>query len=50
MKWIKAVPDFDIEDTCHEGNVDLVHVKNTYSQAHGKNAKPKYGTDTAIRR
>jgi hypothetical protein len=45
MKRIKPVPDFDIEDTCHEGNVDLVHLKNTYFQAHGKDAKPKYGTD-----
>ncbi|HXD21085.1 MAG TPA: hypothetical protein VN654_28935 [Vicinamibacterales bacterium] len=50
MKRIKAVPDFDVEDTCHEGNVDLVHLKNTYYQAHGKDARPKYGTDTNIRR
>jgi hypothetical protein len=50
MKRIKPVPDFDIEDTCHEGNVDLVHLRNTYFQAHGKDAKPKYGTDTDIRR
>jgi hypothetical protein len=27
--------DFDTEDTCHEGNVDLVHLKNVYDQAHG---------------
>lgn len=26
---------FDGEDTCHEGNVGLVHLKNTYDQAHG---------------
>ncbi|MGH9254199.1 MAG: hypothetical protein ACRD3C_06470 [Vicinamibacterales bacterium] len=24
---------FDSEDTCHEGNVDLVHLKNVYDQA-----------------
>jgi hypothetical protein len=24
---------FDVEDTCHEGNVDLVHLKNVYEQA-----------------
>jgi hypothetical protein len=35
MKRLKPAPDFDIEDTCHEGNVDLVHLKNTYEQAHG---------------
>jgi hypothetical protein len=26
---------FDGEDTCHEGNVDLNHLKNVYEQAHG---------------
>jgi len=26
---------FDNEDTCHEGNVDLAHLKNNYVQAHG---------------
>ena len=25
--------DFDGEDTCHEGNVPLVHLKNVYDQA-----------------
>ena len=35
MKRLKPAPDFDIEDTCHEGNVDLVHLKNTYEQSHG---------------
>ena len=35
MKRIQPVADFDIEDTCHEGNVDLVHLKNTYEKAHG---------------
>jgi hypothetical protein len=34
MKRIAPVPDFDVEDTCHEGNVDLVHLKNTYEQSH----------------
>lgn len=50
MKRIKPAPDFDVEDTCHEGNVDLVHLKNTYYQAHGKDARPQYGTDTAMPR
>ena len=27
--------NFDAEDTCHEGNVDLIHLKNVYDQAHG---------------
>jgi hypothetical protein len=27
---------FDNEDTCHEGNVDLAHLKNAYVQAHGE--------------
>ena len=31
--------NFDAEDTCHEGNVDLIHLKNVYDQAHG--AKPE---------
>jgi hypothetical protein len=38
-KQVTRVPltiDFDDEDTCHEGNVDLVHLKNTYEQARGK--------------
>jgi hypothetical protein len=35
MKRLKPTPDFDVEDTCHEGNVDLVHLKNTYEKAHG---------------
>jgi len=30
----------DAEDTCHEGNVDLVHLKNVYDQAHGKEGAP----------
>ena len=30
----------DAEDTCHEGNVDLVHLKNVYDQAHGKAGAP----------
>jgi hypothetical protein len=31
---------FDTEDTCHEGNVDLVHLKNVYDQAHGTAGAP----------
>ena len=27
--------NFDGENSCHEGNVDLVHLKNVYDQAHG---------------
>jgi len=36
--------NFDGEDTCHEGNVDLVHLKNVYDQAHGRAVKwpPEY--------
>jgi hypothetical protein len=41
MKRLKPVPDFDVEDTCHEGNVDLVHLKNTYEKAHGPGWPPK---------
>ena len=29
-----ARENFDDEDTCHEGNVDLAHLKNLYYQAH----------------
>jgi hypothetical protein len=29
----KNTIDFDDEDTCHEGNVDLLHLKNIYDQA-----------------
>jgi hypothetical protein len=32
----RNVQNFDGEDTCHEGNVDLVHLKNVYDQTHGK--------------
>jgi hypothetical protein len=32
--------NFDGEDTCHEGNVDLVHLKNVYDQAHGRTPWP----------
>jgi hypothetical protein len=38
-KPVTRVPltsDFDDEDTCHEGNVDLVHLKNVYDQARQK--------------
>jgi len=34
MKRVTPVADFDVEDTCHEGNVDLVHLKNVYDQTH----------------
>ena len=30
-----AGSNFDGEDSCHEGNVDLVHLKNVYDQARG---------------
>jgi hypothetical protein len=33
--------NFDGEDTCHEGNVDLVHLKNVYDQAHGNASQAK---------
>jgi len=33
--------DFDDEDTCHEGNVDLVHLKNVYDQARGINSQAR---------
>jgi hypothetical protein len=32
--------DFDDEDTCHEGNLDLVHLKNVYEQFHGTTKWP----------
>ncbi len=43
MKRQKALglADWDAEDTCHEGNVDLVHLKNTYEKAHGPAWPPK---------
>ena len=31
----------DGEDTCHEGNVDLNHLKNVYEQVHGSDWPPK---------
>jgi hypothetical protein len=34
MKRVRAGENYDGEDTCHEGNVDLVHMKNVYEQAH----------------
>jgi hypothetical protein len=33
MTRVPQVIDFNDEDTCHEGNVDLVHLKNVYDQA-----------------
>ena len=32
---VQGPTNFDEEDTCHEGNVPLVHLKNTFEQAHG---------------
>jgi hypothetical protein len=39
---------YDAEDTCHEGNVDLLHLKNTYTQAHGPDAHPTTNPDKTI--
>jgi len=36
----QGTAQFDVEDTCHEGNVDLAHLKNTYEQVHGPAAHP----------
>jgi hypothetical protein len=33
--------DFDGEDTCHEGTVDLIHLKNVYDQARAQGASPQ---------
>ncbi len=33
---VPATTDFDDEDACDEGNVDLVHLKNVYDQARQK--------------
>ena len=41
MRRISAQDNFDVEDTCHEGNVDLVHQKNVYDQARAAAAKAK---------
>jgi hypothetical protein len=38
MRRVRQTPSFDDEDSCHEGNVDLVHLKNLYDQAHGPKA------------
>lgn len=37
----RAAPNFDAEDACHEGNIDLVHLKNVYEQAHGTKPQTK---------
>ena len=44
MKRERDAPNFDGEDTCHEGNVDLVHLRNVYEQEHGKGTPwpPRY--------
>jgi hypothetical protein len=43
MARVRAQGDdiFDAEDTCHEGNVDLIHLKNVYDQAHGTGSQAK---------
>ena len=30
--------EYDVEDTCHEGNVDLWHLMNLYYQTHPEKA------------
>jgi hypothetical protein len=42
MKRLRPGQNFDGEDTCHEGNVDLVHLKNVYDQAHGNGGAAKW--------
>jgi hypothetical protein len=37
----RVAPNFDAEDACHEGNIDLVHLKNVYEQAHGTTSQRK---------
>jgi hypothetical protein len=44
MKRLRQVENFDTEDTCHEGNVDLVHLKNVYEQAHPGRPHPGIST------
>ena len=41
MRRLRPVADVDVEDTCHEGNVDLVHLKNVYDQTHPAASKAK---------
>lgn len=38
MRRVRQTENFDGEDQCHEGNVDLVHLKNVYDQTHGPKA------------
>ena len=38
MRRVAGAAEFNGEDTCHEGNTDLAHLKNTYEQAHGTKA------------
>ena len=33
--------NFDYEDSCHEGNADLKHMKNQYDLAHGRKAEAR---------
>jgi hypothetical protein len=42
MKRLAPAANFDGEDTCHEGNVDLVHLKNVYDQAHGNGGAARW--------
>jgi hypothetical protein len=35
----------DGEDACHEYNIDLVHLKNVYQQAHGSTRRPNPAID-----
>jgi hypothetical protein len=43
MKRVRSAGDeiFDAEDTCHEGNVDLIHLKNVYDQAKSQAESPQ---------
>ena len=46
MRRLRQTENFDGEDSCHEGNVDLVHLKNVYDQTHGQQVPwpPAYPT------
>lgn len=33
--FVRGTDDEMLEDSCHEGNADLVHLKNNYDAAHG---------------
>ena len=38
MRRLRQTENFENEDSCHEGNVDLVHLRNYYEQTHGGKA------------